>query len=526
MINKKFRDNWVKMLDYNANVDLGDKFKLTEEKIRIPLTPIEINPYLLYYLFETLYPKFINSQQNILDIVISDNEKTILKLYFYKTKKAGIHESLKKLPSDTIKLHRKDFEEMDKLYNRIIEKLNKKNIGRVPSIRILKEQAINAINDYCLNLEDIPLDTLFIRFLDLVQKLIGQDLFIIYPEPKIFKFFKEIINFLNGHKFSNFFKILFSILPEFNISFIISSTEQKIILHLQKILISKSEKPYLRLKLLFLEDLGINIEGLREKRIIELVNNQLKTDRSYFLYQNDILSLLTDISNLPINIKKENMLLLLQKILFGYRSYETHWLTKPKPTIYNNFLRFLLRLIGFNVNLRKLSHWGISEFLSTLFDSWFGLNFKILLILTDIRKSKKLNLKNFKYLEAVTDYILLFEIENKALTNIISIDKENLFNKQELGNLESIRNRISQEHGYLSGITIIDKQLIQNLVKEFIFNHFKYSPRSKLRTLKKLRKQEFFYLFPELPIYRILRKKGSISLLKLILPIMIDKHEF
>jgi hypothetical protein len=286
------------------------------------------------------------------------------------------------------------------------------------------------------------------------------------------------------------------------------------------------EKPYLRLKLLFPEDLGINIEVMQENKILELVKERLPTNQSYFIYQNDVLTLLTDIINLPINIKKENIVLLIQKLLFGFRSFETHWFTKPKPTIYNTLLRFALRLFGFNVNLRKLSHWGIPEFFSTLFDTWFGLNSKILIIFTDIEKSKNLNLKNFNYLEEVTDYILLFEIENKTLINVDSIQKNQIFDKTEIGNLESIRNKISQEHGFLSSIIIIDKQLIQDIVKHFIFEHFKYSPRSKIRALKKLRKQEFFYLFPELPPYRLLRNKGSISFLKLILPILIDKHEF
>ncbi|MFW9876512.1 MAG: hypothetical protein ACFFG0_25745, partial [Candidatus Thorarchaeota archaeon] len=94
MINKKFQENWLKILKYNSNVELGDTFKLVDEKIRIPLTPIQVNPYLLYYLFELLYPKFINSQQNTLDIIISDDGRNIIKSYLYRTKKAGIHESL------------------------------------------------------------------------------------------------------------------------------------------------------------------------------------------------------------------------------------------------------------------------------------------------------------------------------------------------------------------------------------------------------------------------------------------------
>ena len=527
MINKKFRENWVKILDFNSNFVPGDKTKLTEKKIRIPLTPIEINPYLLYYLFEILYPKFINSQQNILDIIISDDGRNILKLYLYKTKKAGIHESLEILPNDDIKLHKKDFDDVDRFYNRILEGLIKKKRGRISSIRIFKEQAISYINHYSLDIEDLPLDLLLIRFLDLIQVLIDKKLFIIYPEPKIFNFLKDIISFLNGYRLNNLFKIVYSYLPIFNIAFIFGAETLIFVLHIQKIFISKSEQPYLRLKLLIPEDLGINIEGLSENEILELVNERLQTDQSYFIHQNNVISLVTEISNLSANVKKENLFLILQKLLFGYRNFEKFWFLKPKPVIYNNSLRFITRLLGFNVNLRKLSHWAIPDLISNLFDSWLGLNSQILIILTDIQQSKNLNLKNFNYLRTVSEYSLLIEIENKTLTKINSINKEDLFNSTtEIKSLESIRYNLSEKFGFLTTIIIIDRQLVQKFIKHFIFEQSKYSPLSKVKTLKMLKKQKFFSLFPEIPPYTLLKKKGAISFLKLVLPILIDKHEF
>lgn len=527
MINKKFRENWFKILDFNSNFDVGDKSKLTETKIRVPLTPIEINPYLLHYLFETLYPKFINSQQNILDIIITNDARNILKLYLYKTKKAGIHELLEIIPTDSIKLHKKDFDDIDKFYNRILEGLIKKKRGRVSSIRIFKEQAISYINHYCLDIEDLPLDVLVIKFLDLIQKLIDKSLFIIYPEPQIYRLLKDIIRFLNGYNLNNLFKIGYSYLPEFNIAFIFGSETMTFILHLQKIFLSKSEEPYLRLKLLIPEDLGINIEGLRENEILEMVNERLQTDESYFINQNDVISLLTEISNQSANIKKENFLLIIQKLLFGYRSFEKHWFLKPKPVIYNNLLRFLTRVFGFNVNLRKLSHWAIPELISSLFDSWFGLNSRILIIFTDHKQTKNLKLKNFNYLKDVSEYTLLFEVENNTLVHINSISKKDLFNNTgQIESLESIRHNLSEKFGFLSNIIIIDRQLVQDFIRHFIFEQSKYTPLSKIKTLKMLKKQKFFYLFPELPPYKLLKKKGTLSFIKLVLPILIDKHEF
>jgi hypothetical protein len=526
LINKKFKENWLKILQYNSNVELGDKFKLVDEKVRIPLTPIEINPYLLYYLYEILYPKFINSQQNILDIIISDDGKRVIKSYLYKTKKAGIHESIEIFPHDILKVHKKDYEEIEKFYNRILQGLIKKKGERVSSIRVFKEKAINYINQHCVGIEDLPFDVLLVKFFDLLQKLVEQDLLVMYPEPKMFTFVKDVVNFLNGHQLSSFFKIVYPLLPEFNITLVFGSKELIFILHLQKIFVSKSETPYLRLKLMLPNELGINTEESDENKILDIVRDRLQTDKAYYINQSDIISFLTDLINLPVNIKKENLLLIIQKLLFGFRSFEKHWFLRPKPKIYNNLPRFLLRILGFNLNLRKFSHWAISELISNMFDSSFGLNSKILVILSDTEKHKKLNLNSFNYLREIIDYPLLFEFENKTLVKIHSIPKEHLFTNGDIKSIESIRNKISKQYGFLSSIFIVDKLLLQNFIKLFIFDHSQYAIFAKIKTLKMLKKQKFFYIFPELPLYKLIQKKGTISLLKLVLPILIDKHEF
>ncbi|MCK4285737.1 MAG: hypothetical protein KAX18_06025, partial [Candidatus Lokiarchaeota archaeon] len=223
---------------------------------------------------------------------------------------------------------------------------------------------------------------------------------------------------------------------------------------------------------------------------------------------------------------EENLSLLLQKILFGFRSFENHWHLRPRPIVYKNLLRFLVRLIGFNLNLRKISHWAIPEFIFNIMRNNLGLNSKILLIISDITKFKKLNLSNFKYLEKVARYLFVIEIENNTLVQIHSVKREDLIIEKEIESLESIRLRFSEKYGYLSNIIILDKLLLQNLIKNFMFEHSKIAPRSKIRTLKMLKKQKFFYMFPELPPYKLIKKKGSISLIKLLLPIIIDKHEF
>jgi hypothetical protein len=526
LINKKFKDNWLRMLSYNSNVDLVDKFKIAERKIRIPLTPIEVDPYLLYHIFKIFYPKFINDHNNILDIIISNDGKNVISSYLYKTKKAGIHESIEKLPHDIFKFHKKDLEDINKFYSRILDGLVKKKGIRISSIRMFKERAIEYINQYCVDIEDTPFDLLLSEACDLIQKLFEQELFTIYPEPNLFRYLKESIEFLNGNQLSHLFRLIYAILPEFNIAFIFGAQDLTIILHLQKIEVSKLDSPYLRIKLITIDELGINTDDINKNEIAELVQQHLQTEKTYYLNQVDLISLLTELINLPVKLKEENLELLLQKILFGLRSFEHHWHLSPRPIIYNNLLRFFLRLFGFNLNLRKISHWAIPDLIINLFRNNFGLNSKILVIISDISLIKKPNFNNFKYLEKAAKHLFIVEIENSTIIKINSVKKEDLFTNKQFESFESIRLSFSEKYGYLSNIVILDKLLLQNLIKHFIFEHSKIAPRSKIRTLKMFKEQKFFYMFPELPPYKLIQKKGTISLIKLLIPILIDKHEF
>ena len=100
MINKNFKENWVKILNFNANRKILKEPEKVKEQFRIPLTPISINAKILYQFFELLYPIFINDQQNILDIILTNDDKKnkLQGLYLYKTKIAGIHENVESLP--------------------------------------------------------------------------------------------------------------------------------------------------------------------------------------------------------------------------------------------------------------------------------------------------------------------------------------------------------------------------------------------------------------------------------------------
>ena len=525
MFNQKLKDNWYKILKYNSDINLKNKNETVDKRVKIPFTPIEVDPHLIYYLFKMLYPKFVNDQQNILDVILSDDGKNVIRLYLYETIEAGIHQSIERLPLNFIKFHKKDLSDIDSLYDRILDAVFKKKGIRVSSLRIFKEKAITYINRYFVGLEDTPFDVLIMKILDLIQKMIEQDLFSIYPEPEAFKFLKGLINFLNGIQLQKIFRLIYILLPEFNLSFILGSKELGLILHIQKVKVSKQDKPYLRFKLMSPTDLGITSKNLNKIEVMQLVTDQLKTEKTYYFNQTDLISILTEFFNLPVNLKDKNLEIFIQKILFGYRSHESHWSLQPKPKIYSNLRRFLIRLFGINYNLRKLSHWAIPDFFFSLFRRNLGLNSKLLFFLTDINETKY-NRKDINYLGKITKYIILVEVENGAVITIRLVNMRDLISNKENESLESIWLTSSTKFGFLSTIIILDKTLLQEFISHFIFEQTKFAPFTKMKILKMFKNKKYFDMFPEIPPYKLLRKYGPFSLFKLLLPIFIDRHEF
>jgi len=525
MVNPEFKDNWLKILTFNENMELWEKSEQVREKLRIPLTPIEIEGKILYNLFKLLYPKFISDQQHILDVIISSDQKGIDNLYLYETKKAGIHESYRKLSSDLIVFQEKDLDDIEDFYNKLQLNLNEKENLRVGTIRVFKKQAIDLIDQVCEGLDNISLEEYFPKIVSFIQDLFEKELFFIFPEPNSFRMLKNGIKLLNGINLVNFYNILFDCLPSFNVSVVINLDGVLIILKIQK-QVNQLGASKIIFKIYSSEDLNLKFDGQNIEDIVAIVRAKLFSDSTYYLHINQIITLLSDLFEIDIPPEKDKVVLFLQKALYGYRSFENHWNMYPRPKVYNNGVRLLLRLLGINLNLRKISHWAIPELISNTFVSYFGLNNKILVILTDINRNLEYNPKKTDYLNFAFSNALLIETENMSVINIKSLDKSEIITEEEYNTLESIRTKLSSEYGYITAVLNIDKSLIKKNVDNFIFKLSKFNPISKLKAFKALKKSYLFNMYPELPPFRLIKDKGMLSLFKTLLPIFIDKHEF
>lgn len=526
MINKNFKDNWLKILRFNTNREILEDPENVKEYFRIPLTPISINANLLYQFFELLYPKFINDQQHILDIILMDDDKKnmVQNLYLYETRKAGIHETVKSLPPNIIKIKSLEPENLDELFDKAQKAIIKEFNIQISSIRLFRKETIELVNNYCERIEEISVYEFLEHFLDLIQKLINQDLVYIYPEPIIIKFLRSSLVLLDKIQLQNLFKIIEEIIPEFDLSLLINASDVKIIIHLQKQL-SKFKKSHLAIRFLTPPELNLNLNNLDIKENLNLIRRILKTEKVYYVNQNDIISFISDFFELAVPLKKENLLFLLQRALFGFRSFENHWDMVPRPKIYNTLIRFIIRLFGFNINLKKLSHWSIPYIIFNFIDFHFGLNSKILFIITDQEKSKIGRVSRNNIFKNLCNHIFLLKFEESSLKKIYTINKDELFSdKYEL--LYSIKEKVTKKYGYISAVIIFDKFLLQNIIKYFFFSDSKFLFLPWFKILKMFKNEKFFRIYPEFPFYKLIKKKRTITILKLLLPLLIDKHEF
>jgi len=217
-----------------------------------------------------------------------------------------------------------------------------------------------------------------------------------------------------------------------------------------------------------------------------------------------ILEFLSELFENEIPFNKEILRLFFQKFLYGIRRYDLLWRMYPKPKTFSPLIRFLIRLLGIDLNLQKLSHWAIPDYIFGLFDTFVGLNAKILFILTSNKKISDINTQ--------TPITILLEIENGTLTKVKNITAEGLISGNDQESLDALRFAYSERYGFITNIVILNKNLIQTILNTFIFKFHKISLFSILKIIKMLKKPQIFQIYPEIPPYSLLKSRNSLNL--------------
>ena len=466
-----------------------------------------LDSFLLHELTLRFYPLFINTQINEIDIVISDYDidNIVLEIYLHESKIAGIFENTKKLPVETLKFNQNDLNDMGALYSKIESIVLDKFKIKITSVRIYKKRVIDLINTHCSNLETYDFLQAFLSLIEISQKCMDDKLLLIYPEPKLFQFMNGFFDIFDIN-LSKLIDKMTGLIKELDLNIIFDDEDLSFISHIYK-----------------KENGAIDVELLQFKenityQNIDKVYEELRTKNLYYLNLSHLTQFFLDLIEHEIPLTKEEFKLLIQKLLYGIRSIQKEWDIVPKPKFYYTIIRWILRLMGFNLNLRKLSHWNIPEFFINLLISRVGLNSSLILILTNSQQSEKFH-------ESIK-YIVKLEINNGEINHISPINKEKIIT-ESLEDLKDLRLSLIKNTGeYTDLIVKIDQFLVQEIINKCMIKFHKLSLLSLYKILRKFKKSAYFDVFPEFPEYLLLKKKRFTSFLKICLAVLIDRHEF
>ncbi len=507
MFDPNFKENWKKILKFNSRVSIIEHPESIAEDVKIPFTQIETNTFLLYKLFSYLYPIFMNSQKSEVDIIVSDYdiENIVLEIYLHESKSAGIYEKSQRLRKGILNFKQDDLNDISSLYHEIEKKVFEETSIKITSLRILKKRLVDLINTHNSNLQGYDLTQTLSSIINLNQKAIDDDLLIIYPKPLGFHFIALLFTILDIN-LSKMVEDLADLIEGIDLAVIFANQDLSFLSHIYK-----------------KKDGTINLE-LRDvsKELNYRDNNELSKNFNYknvvYLNLSSLVTFFLDLFEYDIPIAKEELKLIVQKLLYGMRSIELEWNISPKPKLYNVLQRWILRIMGFNLNLRKLSHWNIPEFFGNLILSRIGLNSSILLILSDNDNPSDFR-NSFRYM-------IKLDLINGELNHISSLSKQ-VSISDPIQNLESFRLRLLSELGIHTDLIIkIDRSLLRELLNRILVNFQDLSPLSLYKLAKKFKKSTYFDVFPEFPAFLLLKKKRFTSFLKDLISVLIDRHEF
>jgi hypothetical protein len=381
---------------------------------------------------------------------------------------------------------------------------------RIASIRFFRRRTIDLINRYYEEMEKYSNLEYLQHLIDLIQKLIKENLIVIYPEPNLVQFLKNIFLLIGDLKFSNFFNLFFEILPNFNQTIVFHSNNLIFTLNTQKIA-RKQNKPELLLTLKRSDNENFPMDFDLNKEELSQIRKVFKSDNVLSLRFEPLINYMLELSELRIPLEKKRIELLLQKLLYAVKSLGIHWNIIPRPKIYNTIFRFLIRLIGFNLNPMKISYWAIPGFISNMVDTYLGLNYRITLIIAD--KEKPLS-------------IMMLGFQDSSLIEIKSIQQKEIIVTENISTLSSAWNNINIKYGFNVLIVKIDIKIIEKIFETFVFRLNKLNIFTLYSLMRMLKQSKYLEIYPELPPFQLIKKKNSFSLIKLLLNVLIDKYEF
>ena len=534
-------NDWKRILTGAQGYTINKKFLNIGAKI--PFISLDIDIKSFYFLWVELYPLFMNSNSNSIELIV-DNNDNISNCILHKSNKDGMYIEAIKIDVNKLPNFSTNLKNVNEIYNTLriwVKQAYNVDIG---NIRIIP---VDMINDFISIHEKYfkkGINYGFLKmigeYIDIIVKNRNQQLLLCYPPSPLFEFLNSFYEYFVNFSYFDIMKAFRSYLPKSKITVSFRLKEHSAFLS-YFINISQSRISF---EFIPIPDyvFSKNISGEIEDRILRFLKKDCSTKINLIFQLDDITKLIIEVIQSQFPIQKDRFLLIEENFLNFYRNIGIPWDMDPKPYIYNNNLRFWIYFLGFYVNPRKLSFWSIPTLTQSFLSMFFNLTGDTLLLtgkkfpnLTNGKKIDKLN--GFK-VSMIDGMIEKFQyIHDSELQNILEITRNEIlrYSKEEKSKinrssiLSQIRTEFSEKIRFVSSVVWISDEMISKITKILLIDfhkHNRFSGRKLVRILNSFRKNQYFSVFPENPLYKKVKKQNTLLFLKSITPIFTDLHEF
>lgn len=268
--------------------------------------------------------------------------------------------------------------------------------------------------------------------------------------------------------------------------------------------------------------------AVREAFEIETQFEKLKTF-SVTLRAAPLASFLEELADSTFPPSAERSLLLASKVLFGYRSFEALWNIAPYPLSQNAAVRFLLRVLGFNFNIKKISYWAFPILLYEYAGFFVGKTERFALVYCDQAKGAPLiDPRGFGltlqdgFLRDVTP---LPEAVTEAAHLTAMEYKQHGYNHL----CKQLKADLLAAGTFVNRVIVVQRAVARRVVKNVLFDINSTSPFRWFRlvgTIRRLKNSKKFASYPVNPLFLKFTDTGSVKQGKQLLKLLVDKHEF
>ncbi|MHA1729717.1 MAG: hypothetical protein ACTSWY_13450 [Promethearchaeota archaeon] len=599
MILNMFKNTWKKILEFNNNYDRNrESYSIEQIKsldnIELFFSTLKINPYILNR-FISIFSFIINGDNaNLVNIIHDPDDRKILSFTLIKSDEDGNYlEFIDKSPSG-LELEYEQLSDMEILFDTIKSQVLKDQYVDIGIIKLINHNFLDSIKklvdiDYIE--ENMDYFEIIINLFSLLFQGIKHNYIAVFPEPPLITFIKGVIRIFP--KIGNLKDLIRYLLPNENISLTFHGLDwyTSIIINSTKknAKDTENQKNPFNLEVRPAYEFGsVDITDLYAwNKLLNKIQRKYSMDFgtkvNYIVDLKWLADFLFDIFESGIPLDEKRFKYIIQKFLFGVKNIENIWDVSPKPLIFNETIRYILRIFGLHINPRKLSYWALPDLLFLALKKIFGIKYKILLLVGSEKAENSLNSEetqikepkqnNFEIKSELIDSKgILISVENSKLTEIHDIGKEEINGileivteniegmniegirketgiiypkkKKEKGkklskrllaeynfrsNLAMMHKKFGEEFGFISGVFFINRNYLRKIIKIYTIEINSKNPFKNLQALtilNRLKDFKSFCVYPELPFYQIIRKWGIFRLIKQINQIIFDFNEF